>query len=230
MVSSERLLKDKDHRRFNMVNGQLRPHGIGEARLIQAFESVPREAFVPPAIQSLVYADANLLLTKDSTPKRWLLAPLILGKLLQLGNIQPGDKVLIVGCGSGYSLALVAQLAAHVIGLESDNALASSASHYGIEQGISNSQVVIGALSIGYPKNAPYDVILIEGAVDKIPPILLQQLSCQKGRLVTVVKKENEFGKGVLVTRSEDALNEVSKFEASCPYLPEFEPTRGFQL
>ncbi len=188
------------------------------------------EAFVPPAMQSLVYADTNLLLTKDSTVKRWLLTPLILGKLLQLANIQAVDNVLVVGCGSGYSLALIAQLAAHVVGLESDNDLANSARHYGLGQGISNSQVVVGALSVGYPKNAPYDVILIEGAVDKVPSILLQQLSLRQGRLVTVIKEENEFGKGVLITRIDDTLNEVSKFEASCPYLPEFEPTRGFHL
>lgn len=230
MAASERLLKDRAHPRFNMVNCQLRPNGIGEARLIQAFESVPMEAFVPPAIQPLVYADADLPLTQDPVFKRWLLAPLTLAKLLQLANIRPVDKVLIVGCGSGYSLALVAQLAVQVVGIESHEGLANMARNYGAGQKIPNIQVIIGALSVGYPKGAPYDVILIEGAVDKIPLILTQQLTPQQGRLVTVIKEPNEFGKGVLMTRIDDTVNQVAKFDASCPYLPEFEPTRGFQL
>lgn len=230
MVPSERLLKDRAYPRFNMVNCQLRPNGVGEVRLIQAFETVPMEAFVPPAIQALVYMDADLPLTQGSILKRWLLAPLTLGKLLQLAGIRPMDKVLVVGCGNGYSLALAARLATHVVGVESHEGLANSARAYGKGQEIPNIQVVIGALSVGYPKEAPYDVILIEGAVDKIPPILTQQLSPQNGRLVTIIKEETRFGKGVLITRTDDTLNQVDKFEASCPYLPEFEPTKGFQL
>lgn len=232
MAPAERLLKDKIHARLNMVASQLRPNGIGDARLIQAFESVPMEVFVPPATQSLVYSDADLPLTADL--KRWLLAPLTLGKLLHLARIQPTDKVLVIGCGAGYSLALVVQLAAYVVGVESYEELAYSARAYGEEQRTSNVQVVMGALSIGYPKEAPYDVILIEGAVGKIPPILTQQLASQ-GRLVTVIKGQTglgqmEFGKGVLITRTDDTLTQVVKFDANCPHLPEFEPTVEFHL
>jgi protein-L-isoaspartate(D-aspartate) O-methyltransferase len=235
MVPSERLLKDKAPSRFNMVNCQLRPNGVGEARLIQAFESVPMEMFVSPAVQSFVYTDADLPLTESPTFKRWLLAPLTLGKLLQLANIHPVDTVLVVGCGSGYSLALVAQLAAHVVGIESHDGLAALVHAYVEEQKISNIQVFTGALGDGYPERSPYDVILVEGAVAEIPPVLTQQLSSQHGRLVTVMKRQTlfgqaEFGKGVLVTRTGDTLTQVANFDSSCPYLPEFEPLKEFQL
>ncbi|MCE3231410.1 MAG: methyltransferase protein [Alphaproteobacteria bacterium] len=235
MAPSERLLKDKAPSRFNMVNCQLRPNGVGEARLIQAFESVPMEMFVSPAIQSLVYADADLPLAEGPTFKRWLLAPLTLGKLLQLADIQPDDTVLVVGCGSGYSLALVAHLAAHVVGIESHDGLAALARTYTQEQKIPNIQVVTGALGGGYPEGGPYDVILVEGAVGEIPLVLTQQLCPQHGRLVVIMKGKTgfgqaEFGKGVLVMRTEDTLTQVAKFDANCPYLPEFEPLKGFQL
>ena len=234
MVLAERFLKDKIHARLNMVSSQLRPNGIGDVHLIQAFESVPMEAFIPPATQSLAYSDADLLLTKDSVPERWLLAPLTLGKLLQLAHVQSSDKVLIVGCGVGYSLALVVQLAASVVGVESYEDLARIATAYVLEQGFPNAEIVVGALSVGYPKRAPYDVILLEGAVDKIPAILTQQLA-PEGRLVTVIKRQSgsgqkEFGKGVLMTRRGDTLIQVDKFDANCPHLPEFEPTLGFRL
>ncbi|MGV8948538.1 MAG: protein-L-isoaspartate O-methyltransferase family protein [Candidatus Paracaedibacter sp.] len=234
MTLAERFLKDKIHARLNMVSNQLRPNGIRDFQLIRAFESVSMEAFLPPATQSLAYSDSDLPLTIDTVPARWLLAPLTLGKLLQIADIQPSDKVLIVGCGVGYSLALVAQLAFRVVGVESYEDLARVAAAYGLEQGSANVEVMVGALSVGYPKDAPYDVILIEGAVEKIPAILTQQLA-PEGRLVTVIKRQigmgrKEFGKGILITRKGDALVQVDKFDASCPHLPEFEPTSGFRL
>jgi protein-L-isoaspartate(D-aspartate) O-methyltransferase len=234
MSQTERLLKDKLPR-INMVNGQLRPNGVIDERLIKAFEAVPMEAFVPPAIQNLVYSDGDLLLTKDAQFNRWLLAPLTLGKLLELAQIQPNDKVLIIGCGTGYSIALVAQLAAHVIGVECNEDLARSARIYAAEQEIFNIQVVTGALSVGYPKDAPYDIILIEGAVENIPVLLLQQLSVDNGRLVTVLKGQtpsgqSDFGRGVLFTRIEDKVSQVEKFDACCAYLPDFEPKKEFHF
>ena len=234
MALAERFLKDKIHARLNMVSNQLRPNGIGDPRLIQAFGSVPMEAFLPPATQSLAYSDADLPLTRDSVPARWLLAPLTLGKLLQIAHIRPSEKVLVVGCGVGYSLALVVQLAAKVVGVESYEDLARIAAAYVLEQGFSNVEVVVGALSVGSPKDAPYDVIFIEGAVEKIPAILTQQLA-PGGRLVTVMKRQigigrKEFGKGVLITRKGDTLVQVDKFDANSPHLPEFEPNVGFRL
>jgi len=130
---------------------------------------------------------------------------------------------------------LVARLASCVVGVESHEGLATSARNYVTEQKISNGQVIVGALSIGYPKNAPYNVILVEGAVDKVPPILMQQLSPEGGRLVTIIKGQNEFGQtefgtGVVMSRIGNILEEVAKFDASCPYLPEFEPREEFHL
>lgn len=239
MATSERILKDRAHPRLNMVNCQLRPNGVRDERLIQAFKSIPMESFVPPSTQSMVYSDSNLCLTPDLVIQRWLLAPLTLGKLLQLANIQPHDRVMIIGCGTGYSLALVAQLADQVIGVESDEDLAYTARNYAQEQGISNIKVVTGALSVGYPKEAPYDVIIIEGAVEHIPSILIDQLDKLNGRLVTVIKehagtgqlsRQSNFGKGAMITRLEDTLTQIEKFEASCPHLAEFEQRAKFYL
>lgn len=235
MSTSERLLKDRAHPRFNMVNCQLRPNGVGEERLLQAFETVPMEDFVPPAIQSLVYSDANLILTSDQPVKRWLLAPITLGKLLQLASIKASDKVLIVGCNTGYGLALVAKLAAQVVGLESDEALAKQASTYVQDQGLTHVKVVKGILNFGCPQEAPFDVILIEGCVAGIPEVLSQQLSPLSGRLVTVINedlsgRQISYGKGTLITKTGKTYRQTSQFDASCPNLPEFAPTREFQL
>jgi protein-L-isoaspartate(D-aspartate) O-methyltransferase len=234
MALAERFLKDKIHARLNMVSNQLRPNGIRDVQLIQAFESVPMEAFLPPATQSLAYSDADLPLTKDSIPGRWLLAPLTLGKLLQLAHVGPSDKVLVVGCGVGYSLALAAHLTPNVVGVENHEDLARTATAYALEQGFPNAVVVVGSLSIGYPKGAPYDVILIEGAVDKIPANLTQQLALE-GRLVTVIKRQmgfgqKEFGNGVLVSWRGNSLIQIDKFDANCHHLPEFEPTLEFSF
>jgi len=235
MILSERLLNGKTHARLNMVNCQLRPNGIEETRLINAFKNVPMEAFVPPSIQSLAYSDADLPLAFGPSPfKRWLLAPLTMAKLLQLASIQPADKVLMIGCGSGYSLALVSQLARQVIGIESHEDLIHAARMHDLEKDASTLQVIVGALSIGYPKEAPYDVIMIEGAVSRIPPILMQQLS-PVGRLVAVLREHVTvdpagLGRGVLVKRKDEVFTQETKFDVSCPYLPEFEPIAEFCL
>lgn len=235
MSQAERLLKDRLHPRLNMINGQLRPNGVCEERLINAFKSVPMEAFVPPAIQPVVYSDGDLPLNKVPENKRWLLSPLTLGKLLQLATIQPTDRVLIIGCGTGYSIAVVAQIAAHVIGIECDENLAYSARTYAAEQEIFNIQVVTGPLNVGYPKEAPYEVILIEGAVESIPMAVMQQLSVNNGRLVTILKGktiygQEEFGRGVLLTRIDDRVTQVEKFDANCAYLPGLELSDTFKV
>jgi len=227
MPFAERLLKDKTHARSNMVACQLRPNGINTPNLITAFETVPQEAFVPPSAQSLVYSDADLPLTPDH--KRWMLSPLTLGKLLKISNILPHEKVLVIGSGTGYSLALTAKLAKYVIGVECDENLLKQAQAYMTEEIISNVKIIGGALSVGYPKEAPYDVILLEGAVSYIPSLLLQQLAPQ-GRLVTVVKKPLGFGKGTLIIKIGEQLTQYEKFDASCSYLPEFEPKEKFHL
>ena len=230
MLQAMRLLKDRVCNRFNMIMGQLRPNGITDEPLIRAFESVPREIFVPTSMQSLAYSDGALPLIPG---ERWLLSPLVLAQLIQLARIRPSDTVLVIGCGTGYSLALLTQIAGRVIGLESHPDLSKVSEDYQREQGIANGKVVSGALWIGYPKEAPYDVILIEGAVAEIPPIILEQLGSH-GRLVTVIKEQTHLrsacGRGVLISKVGDSLTLNPQFDANCPYLPEFEPTQGFCL
>lgn len=227
MSFTERSLKDKTHARLTMVASQLRPNGIQDSRLIEAFELVPREAFVPASVQSLAYSDANLPL--DVSCKRVLLASLTLGQLIQLAEIKPEDKVLIIGFGTGYSLALGAALATHIVGVESNENFAKIASKYMINHGISHVHIITGALSVGYPKEAPYDVIIIEGAVARIPPLLLQQLAPQ-GRLVTIIREPKTFGRGIRIIKADNEFTQVEEFDANSPYLPEFEPKVGFCL
>jgi protein-L-isoaspartate(D-aspartate) O-methyltransferase len=229
MLQATRL-KDNMSDRLNMITGQLYPNGITDEPLLQAFESVPREVFLPTSVQPLAYSDGALPLIEK---ERWLLPPLVLAQLIQLAAIHPDDKILIIGCGTGYSLALLTQLAEHVIGLESHPDLSKIAEDYRREHEITNGKVVFGALWVGYPKEAPYDVILIEGAVAEIPPVILEQLK-PTGRLVTVIKEKTHLrpacGRGVLVSKSGNSLAFASQFDVNCAYLPEFEPNLGFHL
>src|SRR5262245_45466003 len=145
--------------RRRMVESQLRTNKITDDAVLDAMGEVPRELFVPRALKSVAYLDEDLQIA----PGRYLMEPMVLGRLLQLAEIKPSDKALLVGCGNGYSAAVFARLASSVVAIESDPALAQKARELLAELAASNVKLVQGPLAAGRPEEAPYDVVLFDG-------------------------------------------------------------------
>ncbi|MGF1607765.1 MAG: protein-L-isoaspartate O-methyltransferase [Kiloniellales bacterium] len=215
--------------RLNMVESQLRTNRVSTPALIEAFETVPRERFLPESMRGIAYIDEDLPLGSPDQHGggRHLMEPMVLARLLQAAAGQPGDVVLEIGSGSGYAAAILARLAATVVALESDPELARQANALLNELGADNAVVVTGPLGEGYPKQAPYNVILIDGAVSAVPKAISDQLA-DGGRLVAVVKEGVGLGRAILAQRSGDHVAQRVLFDAATPYLPEFEAEPGF--
>lgn len=211
--------------RHNMVEGQVRPNRVTDPVLVDAMETLPRELFVPKSQRGMAYIDEDLPIGNG----RFLIQPMVLGRLLQEARIEPGDVVLDVGCGSGYSTAVIARLANTVIGLESDAELVKKATGLLAQVGADNTVVLESGLRDGHPPQSPYQVIVLNGAVAEVPDSLRRQLS-EGGRLVAVVQKSVHMGKAVLISRYGDAWSERDLFEAAVPYLPGFEPRPVFEF
>jgi protein-L-isoaspartate(D-aspartate) O-methyltransferase len=170
--------------RRTMLDNQIRTSDVTELRLLASLGAVPRERFVAADLRPLAYTDHVLRLT-EGTPGRWLMTGASLAKLVQLAEIAETEKVLVIGSGSGYSVAVIAPLAASVIGLEEDETLAAASQVTLTELAIPNVSIVRGPLAAGHAAAQPYDVILMEGAVDDIPSAIPNQLA-EGGRLIAV--------------------------------------------
>lgn len=160
-------MQDYGAARRAMVDSQLRPEGVADARVVNALSTLPRENFVPDAARALAYGDRPVPLGNG----RALAPPAATGRLLSELEPRRGERALVVGAGSGYSAALLDSLGVEVTALECDPALASMAK--AAAPGI---DVVEGDLAAGYPKEAPYDIILIDGGVEHIPDAITAQL------------------------------------------------------
>lgn len=209
--------------RLNMVESQLRTNKVTDEAVLDAFLSVPRERFVPEHLGGIAYVDEDIPLGGG----RSLMEPMVLARLLQLAAIGRGDGVLEIGAATGYASALLSRLAARVVAVESDASLAAIARARLQELQIGNVTLLEGHLEEGYPAGAPYEVMLIGGAVASVPAALARQLA-EGGRLVTVVKSSAGMGHGVLMTRVAGALSQRAVFDAGTPFLPGFAPAPGF--
>ena len=201
--------------RQNMVSGQIRTNRVTDERLIEAMEEIPRELFVPRAKRGVAYVDEDVEIASG----RYLMEPMVLARLVQEAEITASDMVLDVGCGTGYASAVMARLAGTVIALDIDEALVSEAEQAMSAIGADNAIVVTGALADGFAEQAPYDVILVGGAVDHLPQTLADQLA-EAGRIVGVVREPGRVGQATLWARHRGALSSRSLFEASLPPLP----------
>ena len=203
--------------RKNMIDGQLFPNRVTDSRVIAAFASVPRELFVPEEVRARAYLDDNLHLGGS----RYLLDPLVFARMVHEAGIQADHVVLDVGTATGYSAAVLDHLASAVIALESDEVLAVQAEEVLTELGADNAAVVQGPLQGGWPRGAPYDVILVQGGVPEPPPILIQQLGPQ-GRLVVVEGSEEPPGRAVMVLATDGGPVKRDLFDATVPSLAAF--------
>ena len=202
-----------------MVSGQIIPNNITDQRIINALANIPRELFVPEPSQKLAYIDAVVPMQQD----RFLLPPMVLAQLIQALELDLGDKVLDIGCASGYSTALLSHLANTVVGLESNQILANHAGELLEQLEAGNSIIVNDDLINGAPQHAPFDAILLQGAVEFVPPELFAQLA-DPGKLVTVVQYCEAVGHAVLFTKVQKIISQHALFDACLPVL------KGFRL
>jgi len=206
-----------------MIENQLRPNRIEDRRLIEAMREVPRERFVPKALRGVAYADEDLPLPNG----RYLIEPLALARLIQAARIGPQDVVLVLGCGTGYVGAVVARLAATVILAAPDESTAKQVESLLEELGADNMVVVVNpSPAMGHPEQAPFDVILLAGSVEQVPPALLEQVG-EAGRLVAVID-DGRIGKGTVFTRLHGVVGSRVMFDAQIPELPGLQRTVQF--
>ena len=211
--------------RFHMVECQIRPNKVTDHRLVEAMMDVPRERFVPDALRGIAYVDGDLAVGQG----RYLMEPMIFARMLQEASVQETDKVLDVGCATGYSTAVLARLGASAVGVESDPSLAAKAKDALAQVGATNATVVEGPLGQGCAAEAPYDVIIFEGAVAEVPSQVCEQLA-EGGRMVVTVLGERGLGEVRLYQRYGRTVSSRILFEAQPHLLPGFEPKAKFEF
>ena len=214
------------NRRRNMVESQLRVTKVTDDRVIMAFENVPREEFVSPELKGLAYIDEDLVLGFG----RFMLEPMVLARLIQALDIKSDDTILDIAAGCGYSTALLSSLGQSVVGIEAHAELAKTAQENLIKMSVDNSVIIHGDHQLGFASEAPYDAIIIEGAVAYVPEHILDQLS-EQGRLVTVIRDNNTApGKATLFQRTKTGFSQQYLFDAQTPILIEFNKATAFQF
>jgi protein-L-isoaspartate(D-aspartate) O-methyltransferase len=201
--------------RLAMVESQLRPQGVVDPLVLEAMGKIAREKFLPPETRPLAYVDRSVLMGEG----RFLPAPAVLGSLLTQMMPLPGQNALVVGAGTGYSAAVLEAMGLKVTALESSGKLAAAARENGIE-------VVEGPLEQGWKKAAPYDQVLIDGAVEFIPDAIIDQLT-EGGRLGTALV-DRGITRLIVGRKAGGAFGYLSLSDAGVPALPGFARPRAF--
>ncbi|HJO58629.1 MAG TPA: protein-L-isoaspartate O-methyltransferase [Nitrospinaceae bacterium] len=209
--------------RHNMVESQIRTNDVTSVAVIAAMGEIPREKFVPQDKADIAYVDEAIAVADG----RYLMEPMVFARLLQIAQIGEDDDALDIGCGTGYSSAVLASVAGTVVAVEEDADLAQKASALLTELGIDNAAVIEGPLVSGYAKQAPYDVIVFSGAVEEVPVSFVDQLA-DGGRLICIRTKGDGLGRGIQMTKSGDQVAEKEVFDAGSPLLPGFAKKTSF--
>jgi protein-L-isoaspartate(D-aspartate) O-methyltransferase len=212
--------------RQNMVDGQVRPSDVTDLRIIDAMLAVPREVFVPENQRALAYLDLDLDVSDGGSAKRFLIKPVVTAKMLQAADIKDTDNVLVAGGATGYTAALVARLAARVTATETDPAHAARASEVMAQLGFPNVTFRAAEAAAGDAANAPYDVIVLDGATEIVPEGLYGQLK-EGGRLVGVFAMTTP-ARAMIVTHSHGDFGNRALFDAAVPVLPGLERRPAF--
>jgi protein-L-isoaspartate(D-aspartate) O-methyltransferase len=205
-----------------MVDTQVRPSDVTKFPIIAAMLEVPREAFVPSSAQPVAYMDAPVPLGDG----REMPDARTLAKMLDALDLTIEDEVLVIGGGLGYSTAILARMTASVVMVEGDAAMASEAEAALGAQGVDNAAVLTGGLTEGAPKAAPFDVIVVEGGVEVVPPALTAQL--KEGGRMAAIFQSGAVGYCRIGYRTGDRLAWRYAFDASAPILPGFAAERTF--
>ncbi len=205
-----------------MIESQLRPSGVSDRGVIRAMASVPREEYVPATRAQTAYADRSVPLGDD----RYLMPPVALGRLLTRAEVRPEDAVLIVGAGTGYSAAVLSQLAASITAVESDEALLAAARTR--LAGAANVILVQADLTAGHGAQASYDLIVIDGAVEAVPDDLAALLK-DDGRLVCGIVDDG-LTRLAIARKRAGGLRPVAFEDNEVPVLPGFAAAKAFKF
>ncbi|MGR3363857.1 MAG: protein-L-isoaspartate O-methyltransferase family protein [Maritimibacter harenae] len=217
-------MSDFQTRRTMMVDTQVRPSDVTKYPIIDAMLAVPREDFVPDDQREAAYAEEQI----ELAPGRVLLEARTFAKMLDTLSIQPDEVVLDLAAGLGYGAAVLARLGDFVVALEEDEDLAGEAESRLAGEGVDNVAVITGPLVEGAAKHGPYDVILVEGAVENLPETITDQLR-ENGRIVALFS-EGSLGIVRIGRKIDGAVNWRFAFNASAPTLPGFERAKDFAL
>ena len=213
--------------RENMVECQIHPMGVISEDILNAFASVPREAFVPENLQNVAYCDEDL----EVCDGRYLLEPSVVARILEQADPKSDDVALTIGSGAGYTAALLSKMVSTVVSLEEDQALIEQSQAVWDEHDFCNIVGLSGPLTEGAPNNAPYSLIIINGCVSSIPDSIKAQLA-PNGRMLAIIQSKDEgIGRATLIECNGN--NECSSrvlFDASTPYLSGFEPKDSFEF
>jgi protein-L-isoaspartate(D-aspartate) O-methyltransferase len=201
--------------RNHMVDSQIRPNRVTDPRILSAMRRLPRERFLPAGVEPLAYADQDVPLGNG----RFMLEPMVLARLLQAAGLRDNERVLVAGAGTGYGAAVLAACGCRVTALEEDHALVT------IARGVLTVEapgvtLVAGPLAAGWPAQAPYDLILIEGAVPQIPPALAAQTHRETGRIVAAIHAEGRVTQAVIAEATAAGLAISPLFDCATPLLP----------
>ncbi len=217
---------------YNMIDGQLRTNGITDPRILQAMIDVPRQVFLPPALHNAAYVDEDLPFGRG----RAFIEPLTFARLISLADIKEDSSVLVIGALNGYAAAIAAKLSQHVVATELDATLIEEAKKNLKSLGIEHVKwQQVKSLAEGYSLSAPYDAIIINGAVEFITESLGAQLSIS-GKLTTVrnVTKRpgtsGGLGKVAVINRVGGRLQFREYYDASTAILPGFTGKSTFSL
>jgi protein-L-isoaspartate(D-aspartate) O-methyltransferase len=219
-------MSDFSTARQRMVDGQVRPSDVTDIRIIEAMLAIPREAFVPEAQRSLAYLDLDIDVSGGGAVKRFLLRSAVTAKMLQAAEISATDNVLVVGCASGYLAALAAHLAQRVTATECDSLLAAKAKTNLAALALGNVTVKTAMVADGDSLNAPFDVILLNGAAEIAPEGLYRQLK-EGGRLVGAFALAGPQ-RAMVVTSSHGDFGHRALFDTAIPVLPGLERPPAF--
>jgi protein-L-isoaspartate(D-aspartate) O-methyltransferase len=214
-------MSDFSTARQNMVDCQVRPTDVTDLRIVDAMLAVPREVFVPERQRALAYLDLDVEVSEVGSARRFLIKPAVIAKMLQAAEIKDTDSVLVAGCATGYAAALAARLAGRVTATEVDPSLAAKAREVFVQLGLARVTVRVADPAEGDPANAPYDVIVLDGATEITPDRLYGQLK-EGGRLVGVFAM-TQPPRAMIVTHSHGDFGSRALFDASAPVLPGLE-------
>lgn len=222
------MIRSFTEQRLSMVDGQIKPFSVADTRVLHAFTAVPREIFLPAAQQSVAYIGEDLPCGEG----RYLIEAPAYARLLQEAAIQSHETVLDVGCLTGYTTAILKHLAGTVVGIDQEKLITKAkklTQHWHANAALFQA----AELTEGAPRADLYDAIVINGAVQVIPPALIAQLK-EGGRIATFWRDDAETGRGngraILFHKHNGVLTRQELFDAFVPVLPGFALTPAFEF